>query len=138
MLVPRVHSLVVSLAILSLAQGVIKAAPYAPPPNKRVDFNLNADWKFIREDADGASKVAFDDKTWQTVSLPHTYNDTKFREWISTREVKKTGVALLRRHLVSQAFHDRSRLLGSQDRRRVSGDQPGGQVLHQRATGRYL
>ena len=23
------------------------------------------------------------------MSLPHTYNDTKFREWISTREEKK-------------------------------------------------
>ena len=55
MLATSVRSLVLSLAILNLAQGRLVAAPYTPPANNRVDFNMNADWKFIMEDADGAS-----------------------------------------------------------------------------------
>jgi len=40
----------------------------------RVAIDLNPNWKFLRDDAAGAEKPAFDDSGWQTVSLPHTWN----------------------------------------------------------------
>jgi len=42
---------------------------------KRAVINFNPDWKFIRENVDGAEKPKFKDKQWQDVGLPHTYND---------------------------------------------------------------
>jgi len=77
--------------------------PYTPPESDRINWNMNPDWKFLREDNPDASKIDFDDSSWQTVSLPHTYNDTKFREWISTRNEKKTeghyyGITWYRKH----------------------------------------
>ena len=36
--------------------------------------DLDARWKFLRDDAAGAEQPNFDDSAWQTVSLPHTWN----------------------------------------------------------------
>jgi beta-galactosidase len=36
--------------------------------------DLNADWKFLRADKDGAAAVTFDDAQWEAVKLPHTWN----------------------------------------------------------------
>lgn len=41
----------------------------------RQDISLNDGWRFIREDAGGAEAAAFPDASWQTVSLPHTWNN---------------------------------------------------------------
>src|ERR1700747_2772318 len=62
--------------------GGIAVAQYIPPATHRVQLNFNYDWKFIKQDVPGASAVAFDDSSWQAVSLPHSWNDDKFREWI--------------------------------------------------------
>ena len=37
---------------------------------------INDSWKFIKEDNSSAANVDFDDKTWQKVNLPHTWNYT--------------------------------------------------------------
>jgi beta-galactosidase len=42
----------------------------------RVTLNFNPDWKFIKADPAGASQADFDDRSWQNVSTPHTFNDT--------------------------------------------------------------
>jgi beta-galactosidase len=83
------RSLFLILAIPLIAGLGLMADPYTPPPNDRVDFNFNADWKFLKQDDPNASQVDYNDTTWKTVSLPHTYNDDKFREWISTRNDEK-------------------------------------------------
>ena len=41
----------------------------------RRTLNLNPDWRFVRADVPEAIAPAFDDSAWQTVSLPHTWND---------------------------------------------------------------
>ena len=79
------------------------ASPYTPPPSNRIDFNFNADWKFLMQDDTNAFQENFDDSSWKLVSLPHTYNDNKFREWISTRNESKGeshyyGIAWYRKH----------------------------------------
>ncbi len=38
-------------------------------------LNFNPDWKFIKADPPGAQAPGFDDRSWTTVSAPHTYND---------------------------------------------------------------
>ena len=38
-------------------------------------LNLNADWRFVREDIEGAEAPDFDASDWTTVSCPHTWND---------------------------------------------------------------
>src|SRR5262249_25468246 len=60
----------------------VSQAQYVPPANHRVDFNFNYDWKFIKQNVSGASATSFDDSSWKTVSVPHSWNDDKFREWI--------------------------------------------------------
>ncbi|KAL1914488.1 uncharacterized protein VTP21DRAFT_8871 [Calcarisporiella thermophila] len=42
---------------------------------ERSRFNLNGEWKFIREDVVGAERVSFrENNTWESVTLPHTWN----------------------------------------------------------------
>jgi len=75
--------------IVALFAGFMAAAPalgqqYVPPTSPRTRYDFNLDWKFIREDAPGAEAVAFDDSKWQTISLPHSFNETdSFRSIIS-------------------------------------------------------
>jgi beta-galactosidase len=41
----------------------------------RQSIDLNPGWKFIRQDVPGAEATAFDDSAWQSISLPHTWNN---------------------------------------------------------------
>ena len=45
-------------------------------------LNFNPDWKFVKADPAGAADPSFDDKSWTSVSLPHTFNDVDtFDDW---------------------------------------------------------
>lgn len=49
---------------------------------ERLTLNFNPDWRFIKADPAGAPAPAFDDRVWDTVSTPHTFNDTDtFDNW---------------------------------------------------------
>jgi beta-galactosidase len=48
---------------------------YAAPASPRRKYNLNLDWKFIKEDVSGAEASGFNDAKWTSVSLPHSFND---------------------------------------------------------------
>jgi len=39
----------------------------------RTEFLLEKNWKFIREDPEGAMRVDFDDRKWQSVTVPHDW-----------------------------------------------------------------
>jgi beta-galactosidase len=41
----------------------------------RVAVDLKADWKFVRQDVANAEQPDFDDSAWQSVTLPHTWNN---------------------------------------------------------------
>jgi beta-galactosidase len=48
----------------------------------RQTLNFNPDWRFLKDDPAGAEAPGFDDRTWQLVSTPHTYNDVDtFDNW---------------------------------------------------------
>ena len=51
------------------AGGVVEAGG-----SPRIDRTIDAGWKFLRDDAAGAAAVDFNDSTWQTVDLPHSWN----------------------------------------------------------------
>ncbi|ADJ49535.1 beta-galactosidase [Amycolatopsis mediterranei S699] len=48
-------------------------------------YDLNPDWRFVQADVPGANATTFDDSSWTTVSVPHTYNDVdSFDNWITS------------------------------------------------------
>lgn len=57
---------------------------FVVPENNRITYNLNYDWKFNKADAANSQAVSFNDASWKTVSLPHTYNDIDmFDTWVT-------------------------------------------------------
>lgn len=47
---------------------------YLPVESPRIVTDLNPGWSFHKGDVSGAQLPAFDDSSWETVSLPHSYN----------------------------------------------------------------
>jgi len=50
------------------------SGPAVRPSPTRSDQLIDDGWKFLRSDAAGASAAGFDDATWTSVRLPHTWN----------------------------------------------------------------
>jgi beta-galactosidase len=94
--------MVLLIAIAAGSLQLIRAENYTMPETNRVTFNFNPDWKFIRQNVTGASAVTFDDSAWQTVSCPHTYNDTDtFDDWAVFPDGETdlwTGITWYRKH----------------------------------------
>jgi beta-galactosidase len=63
--------LVVSLVGLFLLQGCASFGLSEP----RQTINLNSDWRFQRADEPVARLIDFDDSSWESISLPHTWNN---------------------------------------------------------------
>ena len=102
----RIHiQLFLAIVLVSFGGSTIShAAVYVPPESHHLDLNFNFDWKYLKGTAANAGAAEFDDANWATVSLPHTCNDDKFREWISTRNDKIVekhfeGITWYRKHL---------------------------------------
>ena len=63
---------------------VIKTTQFQPPASPRANYNFNPGWKFTFGDVAGADQPGFDDSAWNSVSLPHTWNETDtYRTYIS-------------------------------------------------------
>jgi beta-galactosidase len=78
-----------SLLAGAVAAGALplvrESAAHAATASSRVTYNLNPDWRFVRKDVVGAEAPSFDDSSWTTVSVPHTYNDVdSFDNYISS------------------------------------------------------
>ncbi|WP_426452534.1 discoidin domain-containing protein [Paenibacillus sp. S-38] len=87
---------------LSERTAMAAAAVFTPPAGNRVDYNFNLDWKFIRQDVTGAEAAGLDDSAWETVSLPHTFNDVdSFDEYITSGGEPNAyrGIVWYRKHL---------------------------------------
>lgn len=61
-------SLFPSALLAMILCGAVRAA------DPRSDTELNANWRFIRQDVPGAAAPDFSDAAWQPVTLPHTWN----------------------------------------------------------------
>ena len=92
--------LCVVLAWLPVLQVCAEADPI--PVSSRATYSFDADWKFIRQDANGAESPQFDDSRWLNVSTPHTYNDVDtFNQLISHSHGQMgayMGIAWYRKH----------------------------------------
>ena len=76
MISPRLHPWFGIASLIWLALGLpLSAEVYAPPASHRADFSLDPGWRFIRQDVAGAQDSSFDDSTWTTVDVPHTWNN---------------------------------------------------------------
>jgi beta-galactosidase len=94
----------------SVPGNPLKVPP--PPPNNRVEFNFNYQWKFIAADAPGPWAIGFDDSTWTGVSLPHTFNDVdQWVDWTSFLPNEKpivqpySGLSWYRKHFELDASY---------------------------------
>ncbi len=98
------------LAFVSAANADV----YAPPASERTVYDFNLGWKFVKQDVAGAQAPAFDDRSWDTVSTPHTWNDVdSYDEYIS-RGGEKTlymGPAWYRKHFKLPASAAGSRIV---------------------------
>ena len=59
--------MVLGVCVLLMAACAAFASP-------RQIASIDGGWRFIRQDVPGAEALAFDDRTWQRISLPHTIN----------------------------------------------------------------
>lgn len=53
----------------------VYGANYMPPQTARKKINMNSTWKFERRDVSGANEATFNDDSWETVHLPHNFQD---------------------------------------------------------------
>lgn len=86
---------------ISILQPKYDKKLYILPANNRSVFNFNIDWKFIRQDVSRAEQISFDDSFWETISVPHTFNDVdSFDEWISNQGEANLykGIVWYRKH----------------------------------------
>src|SRR4051794_18761629 len=56
------------------SRRLLSAAVDAGVENLRQGLDLDASWKFIKSNPTGAQNTSFNDSSWGTVSLPHTWN----------------------------------------------------------------
>src|SRR5882672_5830379 len=69
----------VATILAAVAVGVVvtpsaaSAATYTPP-NLRQRIDLNTGWRFHLGDVSDAQATAFNDSSWSSVNVPHTWN----------------------------------------------------------------
>jgi beta-galactosidase len=61
--------------LLNAQNALAQAATYTPPVSNRVDTLINQGWKFHEGDVSGAQIPTFNDASWSSVTLPHTWNN---------------------------------------------------------------
>jgi hypothetical protein len=94
-----------------------QATAYVPPTSNHADFNFNYDWLFLKSNPANAvaSTVSYSETAFTPVSLPHTWSDDRFREWVFDSNAKPadplrpsgsyTGTAWYRKHFTLPASY---------------------------------
>jgi beta-galactosidase len=105
---------------------LLSAATYQPPQSPRSRQSFDANWRFIREDVQGAEAPDFNDSAWTTVTTPHSFNDVdSFRQIIShgggDRGTFK-GVVWYRKHFKLPAGAARNNVFLEFEGMRQAGD----------------
>jgi len=66
-----------AVVISLLAAACSFGETYVGEPSNRADINMGVTpWKFIQSDPVNAQNLTFNDASWSTVGVPHTWNDT--------------------------------------------------------------
>src|SRR5262245_53691480 len=66
--------IVATVAFLCASFDIALAQMFTPPAEIRRDTLLIDDWRFIKSDMTGAEQESFDDRSWDVISVPHTWN----------------------------------------------------------------
>jgi beta-galactosidase len=67
----------VTIAVFAMVSGIPRAGVANADENvPRIEMSINSGWKFIRDDVADAQTVNFDDSSWASVDLPHSWNAT--------------------------------------------------------------
>jgi beta-galactosidase len=74
---------------------------FTVPADPRVVTNLDASWKFFRNEAAGPEAPSYNDANWSTVTLPHTWNAADGQD--GDGNVYYRAGAWYRRHIVPSA-----------------------------------
>ena len=102
-----------------------KSAEYQPPVSSRAIYNFNPDWKFAFGDTPGVDQPEFDDSSWASVSLPHTWNDIdSYRAYISHSggdQSEKFGIGWYRKRFKLPAGTDGKKVFLQFDGMRQAG-----------------
>src|ERR1017187_6507449 len=80
-----------SVAALAVATPAVFGQTYSPPSNPREDILLDAGWRFIQQNVSGAQATNFDDSSWTTVNLPHTWDISDGQDGPSTTYYRGIG-----------------------------------------------
>lgn len=99
---------------------------FQPPASPRATYNFNPDWKFTFGDQAGADQPGFDDSSWGSVSLPHTWNETDtYRAYIShgggDQSEKMMGIGWYRKHFKLPSSADGQKVFLQFDGMRQAG-----------------
>jgi len=89
-------------------------AQYTPPASNHADYNFDYDWLFLKSNpTGGAAAIGYSESAFTAVSLPHTWSDDRFREWVFDSNDKPadpllkngsyTGTAWYRKHFTLPA-----------------------------------
>jgi len=92
-----------AVALALAAAAPLPAAPYVPEPHHRERMNMNAAWKYIRQNVSGAEQRTFNDSAWSTVGLPHSFNDVEvFR---GDQNLPTASIVWYRKHFTLDASY---------------------------------
>lgn len=72
----RILKISLSTILLWLSALCVQTnAQYVPPTSNRTDLNLNTGWRFTLANIPDAPNTNFDDSSWLSISIPHTWNN---------------------------------------------------------------
>jgi len=114
------------LLFCAIATAKTNTPPFQPPVSPRATYNFNPGWKFVFGDVPGADQPGFDDASWASVSLPHTWNETDtYRAYISHGGgdvgEKMMGIGWYRKHFKLPAGSDGQKIFLEFDGLRQAG-----------------
>ncbi|MBN1761242.1 MAG: hypothetical protein JW863_23155 [Chitinispirillaceae bacterium] len=65
----------VSAFFLIILTLFLNISAFEPPATARMKINMNREWRFTRSDVPGANTPAFNDNAWETIHLPHNFQN---------------------------------------------------------------
>jgi beta-galactosidase len=103
---PQFRASLAALPLLLVLGGGAFGSGYPVPASNRVLANLDTTWKFHKGDVTGAQAITYNDGSWTSLNLPHTWNAT---DGYDGKSDYYRGIGWYRRHFtVDNSYTGRS------------------------------
>lgn len=77
----NLHSMLMCLCLLGILSFHSCASEYIVPVSGRQETMLDGDWRFVAsDDLTGCETVDYDDRSWRTVQVPHSFQSFEFQD----------------------------------------------------------